>query len=231
MLVSDRVERFWESVPRPFMERVLRSLFENYRLADEQCQHFAKPEKANVRPFHRRGLIEGSIRDIAAEFREDMVAEPVRHEGKGFWSHTLVICNDDVALTQNTVPYPDSVVRNSCFRHCYASRSNQLYLFRDMAPKELPADALLYGIIVHGRSAQSVKFPGFVQVRFPKPKLVGYYRDRIDLFAEFPEVVDDGTAAIPGPFTEEEELELEPELLDPSSFPDAIDLDTEQFGT
>lgn len=229
MLVPDREQRFWASVPRPFMERFLRSLFDNYLLADHACQDFDNAERRNLRPFYRRALIKRSIRGIAEQFPEHVVAEAVRYEDKGFWFHTRVICNGDVALTQNTVPYPHFVVRNSYFRDCYASPSNQLYLFPDLAPEQLPSDSLLYGIIVHGKSAESPLFPGFAQVRFPKPGLAGYHLASIDLFDEFSEVVVEKTTELPG--TLPDETELEPELLDPFNLPNENDWDTEQFGT
>lgn len=229
MLVPQRVERFWTSVPRPFMERILRSLFDNYILADKKCRDFEKEEKANVLPFYRRGLIEQSIRAVAVQFPKQVVAKAVKYEG--YWYHSLVICNDDVALTENALPNPDAVVRNSCFRYDYAKRDNQLYLFSDMAPEQPPSDSLLYGIIVHGRSRENPLLPGFAQVRFPKPKLDGYYRERVDLFAEFPEVVKEMTKAamgLPAPLSEE--VQLEPELLAPADLPDGIVFDTKQFG-
>jgi hypothetical protein len=215
MLVPERVQRFWAGVPRAFMERVLRSLFDNYKLADEACQEFEGPERENSRPFWRRALIEGSLRAIAAQFPEQVAADAARHEDKGFWYHTLVICKNDVALTQNTVPDPDTVVRNSCFRCGYASENNQLWLFPYLAPEQMPSDALLYGIIVHGRSANSPGLPGFAQVRFPRPNLAGYYEETVDLFAEFPEVVQEKTTGFP--VSSSEEMAIEPELLEDDS--------------
>jgi hypothetical protein len=224
MLVPSRVERFWAGVPRPFLERVLRSVFDNYVLADEFCGEFDKPERINTRPFIRRALVERSVRDIARQFPGQITAEAVRHEDKGFWFHTRVVCNGDVALTQNTVPNPDILVRNSCFRNCYAGPNNQQYLFPEMAPDDLPNDSLLYGILLHGRSPESAVTPGFAQIRFPKRRLSGYYQERINLFMEFPEVVDEKVAELPQ--LAGEEIELEPELIDPFDLPGADALGT-----
>jgi hypothetical protein len=212
MSAVDRVQLFWEHVPRPFVERVTRSLFDCYIRADERCREFERSERYNLRPFYRRVLIEQDLRAVASRFSDQIVAEAVRHENKGFWYHTRIICNQNVALTQNTVPDPEFVVRNSLFRNCYARPNNQLYLFPSFAPEQIPETPLLYGILVHGRSKDSALFPGFAQVRFPKPKLTGYYEARIDLFEEFPEVVEEKTTGLPG--SPPEEMELEPELLD-----------------
>jgi hypothetical protein len=209
MLVPERVERFWNAVPRPFVERVLRSVFDSYQTTEEFCQEFDKPERANLRPFLRREYIEGSLRKIAKTFPEDVRAEAVRFDG--FWYHTRIICKDDVALTQNTVPDPEVVVRNSWFRCCYSQPNNQRYLFPDMKPEETRLDSLLYGILLHGRSVTG-PLPGFAQIRFPMPNLTGYYAERIDMFDEFRDVVREKLSGVRQPSSEE--LEIEPELIE-----------------
>jgi hypothetical protein len=217
-MTIDRVQRFWEHVPRPFMERVIRCVFDAYLRADEYCQDFDSSERSNLRPFYRRALIEKYLRGVASQFADQIKAGAARHEDKGFWFHTRIICNAGVALTQNTVPDPDTIVRNSSFRSVYAGPNNQLYLFPELAPEKVPPDSLLYGILLHGRSAESALFPGFAQIRFPTAHLRSYYRARIDLFDEFPEVVTEktvGLATLPPA-----EPEIEPELLDSFGFDD-----------
>jgi hypothetical protein len=223
MTAIDRVQLFWEHVPRPFMERVIRGIFDAYLHADERCQDFEPSERTNLRPFYRRALVEKYLRGIAAQFSDQITAKAARHEEKGFWYHTRIICNSAVAITQNTVPDPETVVRSSWFRNRYAGPHNQLYLFPELAPEQLPSDALLYGILLHGRSSESAMFPGFAQVRFPTANVRSYYQAKIDLFEEFPEIVEEktiGLASLPP-----EEPEIEPELLDD------LESDDEQVGT
>ena len=55
MSAIDRVQVFWEHVPRPFMERVIRCIFDAYLHADDACQDFETSERSNLRPFYRRG--------------------------------------------------------------------------------------------------------------------------------------------------------------------------------
>ena len=210
------------------MEQVLRSLFDDYLLADQKCSDFEKGEKSNLLPFYRRALVEGSLRAIAKRYPEQIAARAVQHEDKGFWYHTRIIFDNDVALTQNTVPHPNALVRNSSFRNCYAGKDNQLWLIPDAAPHEPLTDSLLYGILLHGRSAESPLFPGFAQVRFPTPKLDGYFESRIDLFDEFREVVEEKTTGLPGPLPTE--TELEPELLEPTEMPEGDDFGSERLG-
>jgi hypothetical protein len=228
MLVPQRVQRFWTSVPRPLMEQVLRSLCDNYLLADQKCGDFEKAEKSNLLPFYRRALIERSLRAIAKRYPGQVTAEAVQHEEKGFWYHTRIIFGGDVALTQNTVPHSNALVRNSSFRNCYAGERNQLWLIPEVAPPEAPAGSLLYGILLHGRSPESHLFPGFAQVRLPKPELNGYFSAKIDLFDEFPEVVEEKTTGLPGPLPTE--TELEPEFLDPTELPEGDDYGSARLG-
>jgi hypothetical protein len=224
MTAIDRVQLFWEHVPRPFMERVIRCVFDAYLHADDACQDFEISERANLRPFYRRALLEKYLRGVAAQFPEQVQAKAARHEDKGFWYHTRIVSNATVVFTQNTVPDPETMVRNSSFRNFYAGPHNQLCLFPDLAPAQLPPDALLYGILLHGRSSESALFPGFAQIRFPTSNLRQYYHAKIDLFEEFPEVVQEKTIGL-ATQAPPEEPEIEPELLD------EFDADEEQHGT
>lgn len=184
---SDLVGFFWRHMPRVYLERVLRSLFDCYEAADERCHtEFDTPEVGNIRPFFRRALIEGQLREIAAAFPE--IAAQARRSPASSWNHTLVICGR-VAMTQNAAGGPDEIVRPSLFRQMYAARDNQRYLFPEMEPQAPPPDSVLYGILLHGQSSESPIFPGFAMIQFPREDLQSYWPARIDLFEEFPEVV------------------------------------------
>jgi hypothetical protein len=184
---SDLVSFFWNYMPRKYLERAFRSLFDCYEAADDRCQtEFDRPEGVNLRPFYRRALIEGQLREVAASFPE-MTATARRSPASG-WNHTLVLCGR-IALTQNAVGGPEEVVQPSLFRQMYAARDNQRYLFPELEPEEPPPDSVLYGILIHGQSDEGAIFPGFAKIVFPKEDLQSYWPGRIDLFQEFPEVV------------------------------------------
>lgn len=191
---SDLVGFFWNYMDRKYLERVLRSLFDCYAAADERCQtDFEKSEAANVRPFYRRGLIEGQLRDLAGEF--PTLSATARRSPASSWHHTLVI-SDRVAFTQNALGDPDGLVRPSLFRHMYAANDNQRFLFPELEPEAPPPDSVLYGILVHGQSDESATFPGFAKIVFPKDDLKSYWPGNVDLFAEFPEVVRSKTEGL-----------------------------------
>lgn len=207
---SDLVGFFWNHVPRQYLERVLRALFDCYEAADERCQtDFARSEAVNLRPFYRRALIEGQLREIATSFSQ--IEATARRSPAGPWYHSLVICGQ-VAMTQNAVGCPDEIVRSSLFRQMYAGRDNQRYLFPELAPAELPSVPMLYGILIHGQFDQSPIFPGFAVIRFPAPDLQNYLPGRIDLFQEFPEVVRSRTEGLFENQGIEQIAEPEPEL-------------------
>lgn len=66
---NPRVNMFWNDVPRPFMEKVLRCVFDVYITADDHCRtHFEDAEGSDIRPFIRRAFLEGTLRDVAKEF-------------------------------------------------------------------------------------------------------------------------------------------------------------------
>jgi hypothetical protein len=147
---------------------------------------FASSESANLRPFYRRSLIEGQIREIAEPYPE--IQASARRSPASGWNHTLVICGR-VALTQNAAGCPEEVVRPSLFRQMYAGPDNQRFLFREMEPEEPAPDSVLYGILIHGQSVESAILPAFARIVFPKQNLKENWSQQIDLFEEFPQVV------------------------------------------
>lgn len=183
----DRVQAVWDAFPRKFLEDVLRTIFNCYETSHEHCQNFFEiSESTNLRPFYRRALVEGQLRDAAAGYKE--VTAAARRSPASGWNHTVVIAGN-VAFTQNSASDPENVVRPSLFRQLYACRDNQKYLFAELEPPAPPPKTLLYGILIHGQSEDSPIFPAFVRIVFPKEDLLSNWSDQIDLFAEFPDVV------------------------------------------
>jgi hypothetical protein len=206
----DRVQAFRTAFPRKFLEDVLRAIFNCYELSHEHCQNFFEvTESANLRPFYRRALIEGQLRDAATAHGE--VSAVARRSPASGWNHTVVLAGN-VAFTQNSAADPDQVVRPSLFRQLYACRDNQQYLFAELEPEELPANPILYGILIHGQSEESPIFPGFARLVFPKEDLLSNWPGHIDLFLEFPEVVRHCTKGKFEEPTAEEVAEPMPEL-------------------
>ena len=183
----DRVQAFKAAFPRKYLEDILRAIFNCYETSHEHCQNFFETtESTNLRPFYRRAMIEGQLRDAAAAHKT--VTAVARRSPASGWNHTLVLA-DNVAFTQNSAGDPDQVVRPSLFRQLYACRDNQKYLFAELEPEDAPPNPVLYAILIHGQSEESSIFPGFARIVFPKEDLLSNWSGHIDLFAEFPEIV------------------------------------------
>lgn len=199
---GSRTAMFWHFMPRPFMESIVRVLFDVYVTSHEHCEnHFEREEGTDIRHFIRRALLEAELRSIAKQFPQ--ITATVELNQSGNWHHTRIICGR-IALTQNAVGDPEDVVRPSIFRSMYAAPDNQRYLLPEMKPEVSPPDSLLYGILVHGKSEMSHLFPGFANIVFPKPDLQSYYDGHIELFKEFPATVKAKTVRL---FGDEEKVE------------------------
>jgi hypothetical protein len=122
-----------------------------------------------------------------------------------------------IILTQSAAGGPDEELRPSRYKSKYASAKNQLYFFDT---EDADDEALTYAVLTHGRSKSSPGLPGFAVIRFPKPKLLGFYQGVIDLFEEFPAIARANTVA---PFSDEISIE-EPQVP-------ALLHDEEEMGT
>jgi len=181
------VSMFWEAFPRDFMRQVLMCLRDAYPIASYQAYSgHEQPEADNLRPFLRRAYIEENLRHIARPFSATVTATAKRGNSN-WWNHTLVECGS-VSFTESTVFQPDQIVRWSRDRDQYSADNRQKLLFDERVE---PSEKSLYGILLHGREGMDRAKLGFAVVRFPLPKVAGYYESRIDLLKEFPGIVDD----------------------------------------
>ena len=197
MELTNYLDLFREHVPRGFLQEVLVTVHDCYADANDQClAPFEEPEAVNMRPFHRRALIEQSLRKIVKKFGGvTATAERVRvgNGQVGWWYHTLVRCGP-VAFTQNTTSEPNELVRASHFRQQYAVTNRQLFLFPDDEATlarnlgQLPEGVRLYGILLHGQSDRA-PLPGFAVIRFPNHDYDAYLPGIVDLFQEFADIV------------------------------------------
>jgi hypothetical protein len=188
----DRYDIFRRDVPPEYIHDCLLGLFENYLSAAELCGDRFEPSEAfNVLPFYRRGMIEATLRDVAAGY-PGMQSTVERN---GFWNHTVVAVGDCI-ITQATVQDPFEMVRHSLARQCYCEPDNQRYLDSSFAPATASRSGFVFGLLVHGREPRERFFPAFAHIVFPNRNLNGYFSRRIDLFREFPEVVRQCTSGI-----------------------------------
>ena len=182
----------FDHMPPSFFERLIRAVFTAHSVAAEECRaSFKVPEAANLLGLHRRGKLEGFMRDVAE--MEGIEAEVVKSKKSG-WYHTE-LRSGPIILTASSVQTPCDLVEEAEFRLTLA-RDSQDVLWAE--PKDVPStDAHLYVLLLHSRSnwvspADQLRFghlPGSAYLAYPLPDLSGYVHD-IDLFARFPHVVD-----------------------------------------
>jgi hypothetical protein len=215
MTGSERQEFFWTNMPHPFIGDCFRGLFRAYEGAAIHCSQFELSERQNLQPFYRRALFERNIREAAAAYDGSVSAKSVRFMGKGFWYHTKVIAGR-VGLTQCAIGEPEAVARPANYRRHYAGAQNQIWLIPDANPDADSNDKMLYALMTYGRSAETPARPGFAEIRFPSSTLETDLPGTIDLFLEFPEIVDEMNVGMFWEFGENEaaELAIEPEILD-----------------
>lgn len=189
-----RYDIFRRDMPSAYLRDCLTGLFEDYLSSAEFCSdRFERTEAVNVLPFFRRGMIEGRLRENAV--RHASITSSCSSDESGFWYHTVITAGDCI-MTQATARSPDELVRSSYARLAYAEPDNQQYLDPSFRPVTPARDGFVYGILIHGRERKEKFFPAFGQIVFPNRKLEGYSPRRIDLFAEFPEVVRRCTSGI-----------------------------------
>lgn len=214
MTGKERQEMFWEYMPHPFLAQCLKGLFQAYEEAARHCKQFEESEELNLRPFYRRAIFERNFRAAARGFPDRVAAEAIRFEGKGFWFHTKIVAGR-VGMTQCAAGEPEAVVRAANYRRYYAGSHNQIWLIPDANPDADTDGKMLYALFTYGRSPETPARPGFAEVRFPSASLSTDLPGTIDLFQEFPDIVEEMAVGTPWEFGEQSpDLTVEPELLD-----------------
>ena len=192
MKTKEVEDLFFRHVPEAYCRRLLQAAYMAHEVAWRECESgFAATEAANVRPYYRRGKLEGYMRD-AAELYPHMAAEVVREPDMNPWWHTEIRAGT-VILTANSVPEPCALVEKAAFRATLARTNVQLSLL----DPEPPVEGLsLYALFLHSRSqwltpVEARKYghlPGSAYLAFPNHTLDGYVHE-INLFERYPDVV------------------------------------------
>lgn len=179
-------------LPDQFLERVLRAIFTAHSVSFESVrEEFADSEAVNLLPYYRRAKFEGYLRDAAE--RSGIEAKAVRSEGSN-WNHTEVR-SGPVLMTASSVQVPCGLVDPSDFRLSLA-QPNPGYLWEEPTDV-LPEGTPLYVLLLHSRSQWETEsdrrkfgmLPGSAHLAFPTRGLDSYLHS-VDLFAEFPAVVE-----------------------------------------
>lgn len=189
-VTPEEIERLaFAYLPDGFLRGVLQAVYTSHDVARQDCfANFAATEADNLLGYYRRAKLEGLLRDVTE--RHSGITAAVAKADKSGWNHTE-IRSGPVVLTQNSVQSPCALVDKAEFR-CTLAEHSQLTFW----PEDRPADATLYGLLLHSRSvweapeqyAKYAHLPGSAYLAFPSPSLDAYVHV-VNLFEKFPDVV------------------------------------------
>src|SRR5438309_1003434 len=157
---EDYRAKLTSSFPATFLREIIPCLSLSYRVAREQTAGFPDGIRHDLLPQYRHAVVQSSLLILARKYAARGVVGTSELNLAENSYHTLIRAGG-VILTESPVPSPNAIVRKAIFRKSYAV-SNQPDMFvPDYRP---PADALLYGLIVHGGRAEA---PAFAKLVFP----------------------------------------------------------------
>ena len=196
MKLSDQLEQiFNRSFPVLIQQAILRSLFDAYSIAVEECKKFPKEEGHDLLPFFRWVQLRTLFRGLAERF--DSIQVKVEPNGTAS-SYHVCLSAGQIKLTASTVDDPSALPQFAHYRREYAARS-QLNLFESNEP--LPADGTVYVILTHAKDQANPTKPAFANIIFPD-KEAGSIVHKIDLFErhnDFIKNLDNAVTAEPKP--------------------------------
>jgi hypothetical protein len=184
---------FRDCICDEFCRELTRIVVRDYQRADAFCEeHFAQQEAHDTRPHIRRALIEQDVRNTARRFPH--MAACAQPNSVNNCYHTEIRAGR-VVLTISAVDNPEAIVREARFRLTYASEYQSAMPFMQQDNVEPMTERSVYAIVIHGPNPRERRLPGFVQIVFPVPDCTAYVAGRIDLLAEYPDVLDEFGAA------------------------------------
>jgi hypothetical protein len=182
---------FNENVRDVVQAEIIRIVFRGYRDADKELNEadYDVPEYAYLRPYIRLARINYYLRSFNKRFT-DCEAIVETNETHNFPYTLLRVGN--VIMTVSRVEGQDVLPRNAKYRNIYAGQQSRFDIEQDsltIVDTIVPADAVLYGIILHS-PIKGEHRPGFVDIGFPNENCTDFV-GKIRLFKKFPDVVDE----------------------------------------
>jgi len=188
---SQITDAFLRDVPHKLLAALLRATLVHYIQSSEYCFTNLRPAQAkDLSGHHRRASIEDEWLGIADRFKPDVTAEELPYKRNTGSYVELTIGR--VKMTQSCVLTKDHLPREADFRETLAS-TGQLGLFEGYGDVDRPETYCLYALLIHGvdTSVAKRKRCSFAYVRFPYGDCKSYIGGSIDIFAMFPEIVEE----------------------------------------
>jgi hypothetical protein len=176
-----------DALPQEFLRALLRSVVTAHRAAFSQTKrHFDNPASRHMLLGHvRREKLNEEALALGERFKMNVRMEPYGR-GSGYYLLVsskrifLVIC-----VTQNRT----TMVRPAEYRQILARQNeNPQHKFAFMPDNSHAEGGQFLCILIHGRR-RGKDYPAFADIAFPH-KTFAYWMCRLNLFQEFPEIVD-----------------------------------------
>jgi hypothetical protein len=104
------------------------------------------------RPFLRRAIIEQKLLNSPERFPGLITSGVEEDDASKFWTHTVIVCGGEIALTQSTARDADYVIRRSSFRkqQAQSNEEQKLLAFLEETKVKVTAKAgtHLYAILL-----------------------------------------------------------------------------------
>jgi len=172
---------FLDAVPRQFLSRILRIIFEGCASAYDKAKQYPKEFELDAIPPLRRLAVEPMLQDIQLPpgFRSSLIETPSTHYTK--------IESDVVVLTALTRNVRRNWVRREPYRESLAN-DGQTDMWALLGYDTQEEDTKrLYGLLIYG-GPHNKRLPTVADLVFPLPDSGYFADDKIDLMKEFPEI-------------------------------------------
>jgi hypothetical protein len=195
---------FNSKIPQAALQDVVQHVFEGYRNTSKfmKAQELQPGPTKNVYPYNRCANIDSNLLALNNKYEGLKALSEINHAGN--WFYTL-ISYENIRMTMSAVESPTTVPRESGFRNDLANcqfKFNYDEYTGNIEVSELKGDAdtIIYALIIHGPAIDNPQYPAFIDIVFPNKKCTEYL-DRINLFNQFPDLIEslkrEGTEIIP----------------------------------
>jgi hypothetical protein len=190
--MSTYKDYFLSRFPKLGAGDVLWQVYSGYRnnWKSLKAQQLQSGPHRNVFPYGLNAHIDNNLLALNNKY-EGLVATSEVNKARN-WRYTL-ISYENIRLTASNVDSPETSPRDSSFRNDLAHCQFRWDIANngDLEPCELieMGDKIIYGLIIHSPASDNPVIPAFIHIAFPNEDCSGYL-DRIDLFSEYPDLVE-----------------------------------------
>jgi len=195
---------FKSKFPQVALQNIVRHVFEGYRDTSKfmKAQDLQPGPMKNVYSYNRGANIDSNLLALNNKYKGLKATSEINSARN--WHYTL-ISFENIRMTMSVVESPTDAPRESLFRNYLASCQMSFDFNKDNGDIEINDlksndESIIYALIIHSPAIDNPNLPAFIHIVFPNESCTDYL-DRINLFNEFPSLVDslvrEGTEQIP----------------------------------